>query len=84
MFDNRERLYTTCPDCAKRSVLVKNWHGPRPTGGVLCECGTVLLFARFIHAFTGARWADRWYKLQQKEDEVRSACKWARFWGYQD
>ena len=71
MFDNRIRVYATCPSCNTRVVLVKNWHGPTPNGGIRCDgnfksdpphCAQVLPFAQFKYAFTGARWADRFYR----------------------
>jgi hypothetical protein len=61
MFDNDERVYVRCC-CGQHTVLIKNWHGPCPNGCVLCSrCGSQLPFITFRHAFTGARWSDRFY-----------------------
>ena len=61
MFDNAERVYVRC-SCGTHVVLVKNWHGPCPNGGITCpKCSWQLPFFTFRHAYTGARWADRFY-----------------------
>lgn len=62
MFDNQARVYTKC-NCGQTTVLIKHWHGSVPPGGILCsKCNAVLDFIRFRHAYTGARWADRFYR----------------------
>jgi hypothetical protein len=61
MWDNNERVYTKC-NCGQINVMHKGWHGPCPTGAVLCsKCNAQLPFITFRHAYTGARWADRFY-----------------------
>ena len=74
MFDNQERVYANCKGCDVIHVMVKTWRGGTPKGAIRCDCGADLPFTVFRHAYTGARWAQRWYDdmraLQAVTDEL--------------